>query len=40
MISYKQLGNFYALYHILEDPENSEEVYFVDQFIRIGKLNV
>jgi hypothetical protein len=30
MIAYKQIGPFNFIVKILEDPENSEEVYFVD----------
>ncbi len=40
MISYKQLGSFYLFNDIVEDPENSDEVYFADLSVRIGKLNL
>jgi hypothetical protein len=37
MIAYKQIGPFGRVDKILEDPENSEEVYFVvDIIIQIG----
>ncbi len=40
MISYKQIEPFLLIINILEDPENPEEVYFYDLYLRIGKLNV
>ncbi len=40
MISFKQIGTFYTINSIYEDPENSEEVYFVVSNFQVGKLNV
>ena len=39
LISFRQHGKL-NFHYIIEDPENSEEIYFGDFYDRIGKINV
>jgi hypothetical protein len=40
MISFKKIEPVFQIRDLSEDPENSEEIYFGDTNVIIGKLNL